>query len=65
MNTSSKRKLLHEIAKCWINDKKSHCVISVRIRSYSGPHFPGFGLNTERNSVSLHLYSECRKMRSE
>ena len=24
-----------------------HCVKSVRIRSYSGPYFPGFGLNTE------------------
>ena len=28
-----------------------HCVKSVRIRSYSGPHFPTFGLNTERYSV--------------
>ena len=25
-----------------------HYVKSVRIRSYSGPHFPAFGLNTER-----------------
>ena len=25
-----------------------HCVKSVRIWSYSGPHFPAFGLNTER-----------------
>ena len=24
---------------------QSHCVKSVRIRSYSGPHFPAFGLN--------------------
>ena len=24
-----------------------HCVISVRIRSYSGPHFPAFGLNVD------------------
>ena len=23
-----------------------HCVKSVRIRSFSGPHFPAFGLNT-------------------
>ena len=28
-----------------------HCVKSVRIRSYSGPHFPAFGLNTERCGV--------------
>ena len=25
-----------------------HCVKSVRIRSYSGPHFPAFELNMER-----------------
>ena len=25
-----------------------HCVKSVHIRSYSGRHFPTFGLNTER-----------------
>ena len=25
-----------------------HCVNCVRIRSYSDPHFPAFGLNTER-----------------
>ena len=25
-----------------------HCVKSVHIRSYPGPHFPTFGLNTER-----------------
>ena len=37
---------------------------SVRIRSYSGPHFPVFGLNTERYSVSLRIQSECGKMRT-
>ena len=26
----------------------NHCVRNVRIRGYSGPHFPAFGLNTER-----------------
>ena len=31
------------------NDKMDvlHCVKSVRIQSYSGPHFPAFGLITE------------------
>ena len=29
----------------------SHCVKSVRIRSYSDPHFPTFGLKTEYLSV--------------
>ena len=32
----------------------NRCVKSVRIRSYSGPRFPEFGLNTERYSVSLY-----------
>ena len=39
-----------------------HCVKSVRIRSFSGPYFPAFGLSTERYSVSLHIQSECGKM---
>ena len=37
-----------------------HCVKSVRIRSYSGPHFPAFGLNR----VSLRIQFECFKMRT-
>ena len=41
-----------------------HCVKNVRIRSYSGPHFPAFGLNTERYTVSLHIHSECGKIRT-
>ena len=31
---------------------------------FSGPHFPAFGLNTERYSVSLHIQSECGKIRT-
>ena len=30
-----------------------HCVKSVRIRSYSNPHFPAFGLHTERYGVHM------------
>ena len=41
-----------------------HYVRSVRIRSCSGPHFPEFGLNTERYGVSFHIQSKCRKMRT-
>ena len=29
----------------------THCVKSVRIRSYSGPYFPALGLNTDRYEV--------------
>ena len=39
-----------------------HYVKSVRIRSYSGPHFPAFGLNTERYTVFLRIQSECGKL---
>ena len=30
------------------NGRLEHCVKSVRVRSYSDPHFPAFGLNMER-----------------
>ena len=39
-----------------------HCVKSAYIRSYSGPHFSTFGLNTVRYSVSLVIQSECGKI---
>ena len=41
-----------------------HCVKSVRIRSYCGPYFPAFGLNTERYGVGLRNQSECEKIRT-
>ena len=31
---------------------------------FSGPYFPAFGLNTERYFVSLHIQSECGKIRT-
>ena len=37
---------------------------SVRIRSFSGPYFPAFGLNTERYNVSLRIQSKRRKIRT-
>ena len=39
-----------------------HSVKSVRIRSYSDPHFPAFGLNAERYGVFVHIQSKCGKM---
>ena len=41
-----------------------NCVKSVRIRSYSGPYFPTFGLNMERYRVSLRIQSKCGKIRT-
>ena len=43
---------------------KFHCVKSVHIWSYSGPHFPALGQNKERYSVSLRFQSEYGKMRT-
>ena len=43
----------------------SHCVKSVRIPSYSGPHFPAYGLITEKYGVSFCIQSECGKGGSE
>ena len=37
---------------------------NVRILSYSGLHFPAFGLNTERYGVSLRIQSKRGKMRT-
>ena len=42
----------------------SHCVKSVRIWSYSGPHFPSFEINTKRYSISLRIQSKCGKIRT-
>ena len=36
----------------------------VRIRSFCGPHFPVFGLNTDIYRVNLRILSKRRKMRS-
>ena len=44
--------------------RKYHCVKSVRSRTYSGPYFSAFGLNTERYRVSLRLQSKCGKLRT-
>ena len=34
-----------------------HCVKSVRIRSYSGPYFPAFGLNTDQTNSEYGVFS--------
>ena len=39
-----------------------HCLKVVRIRSYSGPHFPAFGLNTKRYGISLRIQFKCGKI---
>ena len=38
------------------------CVKSIRIRSFSGPNFPAFELNTERYGLSFRIQQECGKI---
>ena len=47
-----------------LDSSVQHCLKSVHTRSYSGPCFPAFGLNTERYSVSIRIQSECGKIRT-
>ena len=39
-----------------------HCMKSFRIRSFPGPYFPTFGLNTDKYGVSLHEYGQIRSI---
>ena len=39
-----------------------NCVKSVRIQSFSGPHFPAFRLNREIYFVNFRVQSESRKI---
>ena len=41
------------------NRQMYHCVKSVRVRSYSGPHFLAFGLNTETKYVFSAHVGKC------
>ena len=49
----------------WLNNNKLHCIKSVRIRSFSGPYFRAFGLNTEIYFVDLRFQTECGNIRPE
>ena len=41
-----------------------NCIKCVRIRSYSDPYFPAFGLNMERYSVSSRIQSKFGKTKT-
>ena len=43
---------------------KQHYVKNLRIRNFSDPYCPPFGLNTERYSVSLSIQAEYGKIRT-
>ena len=38
-------------------DMTTHCIKGVRIRSYSGPHFSAFGLNTDQNNSKYGFFA--------
>ena len=46
----------------WLEKRPLHK--SVRIRSYSGPCFPVFGLNKEIYSLPVRIQSECEKIQT-
>ena len=60
VNNVFSRRYIH-LETCFRN---LHCVKGVSIRSYSGPYFPPFGLNTKRYSISLRIQPECVKIRT-
>ena len=41
----------------WWNKIKKHCVKCARIRSYSDPYSPTFGLNTDQNNPKFRHFS--------
>ena len=43
---------------------EQHCGKSVLIRSFSGPYFTAFGLNTEIYGINFRIRSEYRKIRT-
>ena len=47
-----------------VNFCLNHCVKCVCIRSFSGPYFPAFGLNTARYGVSLRIQYKYGKVRT-
>ena len=44
-------------------DLSRHCVKNVRIKSYSSPYFPAFGLHTDQNNSECKLYIRLSKIR--
>ena len=62
--TSIRWDSFHELSWDNVIVTKDSTAWSVRIRSYSSLYFLAFGLNTERYSVSLHIQSECGKIRT-
>ena len=67
VNTDFQRKKIpkeNALYKCLSLIVLGHCLKIVRIRSFSGPCFPTFGLNTERFGVSLRTESKCGKIRT-
>ena len=61
MNKTELGKLIKKISliKLYISLLKKYPYLE-----FSGPHFPAFGLNTERYSVALHIQFEFGKIRT-
>ena len=64
-NTSSSRlKFVFQFTASYTSIIKSALCEKCRFRSFSGPYFPAFGLNTEKYSLSRCVQYECGKIQT-
>ena len=64
-NTSSSRlKFVFQFTALYISIIKSALCEKCRFRSFSGPYFPAFGLNTEKHSLSRRVQYEYGNIRT-
>ena len=61
MTKSDTNNVIVKTASLLVQAEQIDCVESVRIRSYSDPYFPVFGLNTERYGV----FSQMREKKDQ
>ena len=57
-------KVFHSLTFCWfyVQFAVFNSVNSVHIWSFSGPHFPAFGLNLEIYRVNIRIQAKCGNM---
>ena len=57
-------RLFQDTLNIQLHKQEDHCVKSVQVRSYSGPYFPIFGLDTEIFAVNVFIQSEYGKIQT-
>ena len=64
MKTTAIAPFQNHIASLGLQLALHDCIKIVRIRSFPGPYFPAFGLNTEIYSIILRIQTDCGKMQT-